>query len=123
MAGALEILTANGRCASTAGLATVSPVSGLTLSGKLVGPMRPSGKGTAVGGSGVLVNVAAAGSSTTTTGGGTRVAVGGRVGEEVGGIPAVAAAVGATAGDVSDWQLTNRKTDTNNKNYGDMKKL
>lgn len=42
---------ANGRRASTAGSPTTSPVSGLTLAGKLSGPISPAMVGTAVGGS------------------------------------------------------------------------
>ena len=42
---------ANGRRASTAGSPTTSPVSGLTLAGKVSGPISPAMVGTAVGGS------------------------------------------------------------------------
>lgn len=75
MAGALEILMANGRRANTAGSATVSPVSGLTFSGKLLGPMRPSGRGTAVGGAGVMVGSELVLSLVAMTGGGGKVGV------------------------------------------------
>lgn len=93
---------ANGRLANTAGSLTTSPVSGLTLAGKLVGPISPSmagvavdagvgervgtavcvmvGNGVVVGGSGDGAVVAVGGS--VAVGEGAVVAVGGRVGEE-----------------------------------------
>ena len=110
---------ANGRRANTAGSLTVSPVRGLTLAGKSVGPMRPSGRETAVGGAGDAVGSALTEpSSTTTTGGGARVGTGrggGVDGSSDPGLLIVTTGVTATGTVTSvdvGWQLIN-KSDNN----------
>lgn len=105
---------ANGRLASTAGSETTSPVSGLTLAGKSVGPISPSMAGVAVGVGGMVGTAVGAmvGSAVAVGGGcvGAAVAVGNKVDVAVG--DGMGMAVGEVVGEtaVGVWHATSQQT-------------